>query len=203
MSATEFALVRFRDVLGAETAFTRARDRSTHEAPWMRQVGLVEHHHNGHWVLRGTFAGHYLDVDEALHVSGRGTAEGFAGGAVLGALLGPPGLAAGMVLGAMIGSQIGRPSEVDSEPHAFAAQLQTSVASAGSAIALIGDANDVDEMLGAIGEGEHVVRQKLTPHQADTLQAWLKSTPPASPGPSARGEEAVDRSGQVSTTQAP
>jgi hypothetical protein len=102
MSRIEFALLQFNEVTAAEKAYADARDRSARDSPWIREVGLVEHHPNGHWVLRGTFAGHYLDVDQALHVSERGGAEGFAAGAALGALLGPPGLAAGMVLGAII-----------------------------------------------------------------------------------------------------
>ena len=103
--ALDFALVRFEGEGAATEAFVAACDRSGSDAPWTRQVGFVEHHHNGHLVLRGTFAGHYVDVDEALHVSERGTAEGFAGGAVIGALLGPAGIAVGMVAGATIGSR--------------------------------------------------------------------------------------------------
>lgn len=76
MSAIEFAILRFHDVTAGEKAFVNARSRSVQDAAWIGQVGLVEHHHNGHWVLRGAFAGHYLDVDEALHVSERGGAEG-------------------------------------------------------------------------------------------------------------------------------
>jgi hypothetical protein len=55
-------------------------------------------------VLRGSFAGHYVD-DEALHISERGAGEGGAVGAVIGAFTaGPLGFAVGTVLGATIGS---------------------------------------------------------------------------------------------------
>jgi hypothetical protein len=99
-------------------------------------VGIVEHHHDGHLVLRGTFAGHYVDLDEALHVSQRGAAEGSAIGA-LGALLGPPGFAVGVVTGLVIGSQLGKPSEVDPEPEPLSNQLRAAVPRSGSAVVLI------------------------------------------------------------------
>ena len=154
MSLLEFALLRFDAVTAAEKTFANARDRSAPNASWVHQAGLVEHHHNGHWVLRGTFAGHYLDVDDALHVSERGGVEGFAAGGALGALLGPPGLAAGMVLGAIIGSQAAQPTEHDTEPQLLEEQLQNRLAGSGSAIALIAETADVDDMLAAIGDTE-------------------------------------------------
>lgn len=66
MSRIELALVRFPHVTDAAEVFAAGRDRWGPEPPWIRQSGLVEHHHNGHWILRGTFAGHYLDIDEAF-----------------------------------------------------------------------------------------------------------------------------------------
>ena len=200
MSPIEFALLQFDDVTAAEEAFADARSRSARDAPWIRQVGLVEHHHNGHWVLRGTFAGHYLDVDEALHVSERGSVEGFAAGAALGALLGPPGLAAGMVLGAMIGSQTAQPTEHDHEPRLLSEQLRARLPHSGSAIALITETSDVDDMLSAIGEIHgNITRVSLTAAEIGSLETSLRSTPLASPGPSTQGEEASE----VSTETAP
>ena len=146
-------------------------------------------------MLRGTFAGHYLDVDEALHVSQRGAAEGFAGGAVVGALLGPPGFAAGMVVGAILGSQAGRPSEADAEPQLLVDQLRAVVPRSGSAIVLIAEPRDVDDMLAAIGETDgEVTRQALTADQVAQLQATLSATPAASRGPSTKGEQAIEES---------
>ena len=192
MPQLEFALVRFDAVTAAEKAFADARDRSAPTAPWIRQIGLVEHHHNGHWVLRGTFAGHYIDVDEALHVSERGGAEGFAAGAALGALLGPPGLAAGMVLGAIIGSQTAHASEYDPEPRLLDAQLRNRLPRAGSAIALIAPRTDVDAMLAAIGETDGtILRQSLSASDFGSLEADLRSTPEASRGPSVAGQQAA------------
>ena len=151
----DFALVSFDGVNSAAEAFAAERDRSGAAAPWMSEVGFVEHHENGHLVLRGTFAGHYVDVDEALHVSERGTGEGVTVGAVIGTLLGgPAGLAVGTVLGGTIGSQLGKPSETDAEPEPFAERLRAAVPRSGSAIVLIADATDVDQMIAAIGRDQ-------------------------------------------------
>lgn len=191
----DFALVVFGGVNTATEAFAVARDRSGATARWAREVGFVEHHHDGHLVLRGTFAGHYVDADEALHVSERGAAEGWGVGAVIGALLGPPGFAAGMVLGATIGSEVGRPSEVDSEPQLLSDRLRSVVPLSGSAIVLIADAHDVDELVAAVDESTaQVIRKTLTPDDAAALQASLSASPAASPGPSTKGEEAVEES---------
>jgi hypothetical protein len=171
------------DAAAAEKAFVNARSRSAQDAAWIDQVGLVEHHHNGHWLLRGMSAGHYLDVDEALHVSERGGAEGFATGAALGALLGPPGLAAGRLLGSIIGSQTAHPNEHDPQPRLLGEQLRGRLSSSGSAIALIAQTADADAMLTTIGATEaNVVRRSLTADEVGSLEVSLRSTPLASPG---------------------
>ena len=191
----DFALVSFAGVNSAAEAFAAALERSG-AAPWTSEVGFVEHHKNGHLVLRGTFAGHYVDADEALHVSGRGTEQGVVLGAVLGTLLaGPLGLAVGIAAGGTVGSQLGKPSESDAEPEPLAERLRAAVPLAGSAIVSIADAKDVDEMIAAIGEPSgQVIRTSLTREEAAAVQTSLSSSPPASPGPSQEGEEAVESS---------
>jgi uncharacterized membrane protein len=192
MAADDLAVVQFRHVNAAVEAFAEARDRSGPNAAWAREVGFIEHHSNGHLILRGTFAGHYVDVDEALHVSERGAAEGFVGGALIGVLGGPPGLAVGMALGLLIGSQVGKPGEMDPEPHVLAEQLRADLPS-GSGIVLIAGADDVDEMVAALGDsGGDVLRQTLTADETAALQASLSSAPAASRGPSILGEEAIE-----------
>ena len=188
------ALLSFGGVNSAAETFVAARERSSADASWPHQVGFVEHHHDGHLVLRGTFAGHYLDLDEALHVSGRGAAEGWAIGAVIGALLGPPGFAVASVAGATIGSQLGQPSETDPEPPPFAERLRAAVPRSGSAIVLIADSRDVDELLAAAGERGVGIRRALTTEEAAALGESLSAWPAASPGPSTRGEEAAEAS---------
>lgn len=192
----DFALVSFDGVNSAAWAFAAARDRLRTAAPWASEVGFVEHHENGHLVLRGTFAGHYVDVDEALHVSERGVAEGVGAGAVIGAVLaGPLGFAVGTAMGVAVGSQVGKPSESDAEPEPLADRLRATVPLSGSAIVLIADADDVDEMIAAIGEtSAQVVRRALSPEEAGAVQASLSASPAASLGPSPEGEEAIEES---------
>ena len=52
---------------GAEHAYGEAQ-RQDRTASWLRDVAFVKVHHRGRIVVRGTFAGGYLDVDD---VSGR------------------------------------------------------------------------------------------------------------------------------------
>jgi uncharacterized membrane protein len=190
----DLALVGFDGVNAAVDAFVAARDRSGAAARWTSEVGFVEHHGSGHLVLRGTFAGHYVDVDEALHASERGTAEGVGLGAVIGTILaGPLGLAVGTVAGGTIGSQVGKPSETDPEPEPLADRLRAAVPPSGSAIVLIADAADVDDMLAAFGQTSgQVIRKALSTDEAAAVQAALSASPAASPGPSSAGEEAVE-----------
>jgi uncharacterized membrane protein len=190
----EFALCSFDGTNGAAEAFAEARGRSGAAAPWTSEVGFVEHHDSGKLVLRGTFAGHYVDVDEALHVSGRGTEEGVTVGAVIGTLLaGPLGLAVGTVGGGILGSQLGKPSETDAEPEPLTERLRAAVPRSNSAIVLIAAPDDVDAMIAAIGEtSRQVLRKPLTSEEAAALRASLAASPAASPGPSPEGEEAVE-----------
>jgi uncharacterized membrane protein len=192
----DVALLSFRGVNAAAEAYAAARDRSSHPAPWASEVGFVEHHQNGHLVLRGTFAGHYVDADEALHLSERGTAEGAGLGFVIGTILaGPLGLAVGTVVGGTLGSQLGKSSETDAEPEPLADRLRAAVPREGSAIVLIADASDVDAMIAAIGETNgQVIRKALSPEEVAALQSSLSASPAASPGPSAEGEEAAEES---------
>jgi uncharacterized membrane protein len=191
----DFALVRFHGEGTATEAFVAGRERSGYDARWAQEIGFVEHHHNGHLVLRGTFAGHYIDVDEALHVSERGAGEGFLGGAAVGLLLGPPGIAVGMALGAILGSQVGPRSETDPEPQLLADQLRTAVPRSDSAIVLIGPSADVDAMLAALADSAgEVSRHTYTDEQAAAVEASLGGAPAASAGPSVEGEQAVEAS---------
>jgi uncharacterized membrane protein len=177
----DFALARFEGEGTAVQRYAAAKDRSG-DAKWMHEVGFVEHHHGGHLLLRGTFAGHYLDVDESDHVSQKGAGEGAIAGGLVGALLGPPGIALGIVLGGVIGSRTGAPSDTEAEPEALAEQLRAAVPRSSSALVLIAEPADVEEMLAALGEDSRdVTRQSLTAEQAGRLDASLSTAPPASP----------------------
>ena len=193
----DLAVARFDGEGTAVQRYAAAKERAERsggEASWTQKVGFVERHHNGRLLLRGTFAGHYVDFEEGHHVSGSGAVAGFAGGMVLGALLGPAGMAAGMVAGAAIGSQVGEPDETEPEPEELADRIRAAVPRSWSAIVLIGAPGDVDEMLAALGDGVDVQRRSLTPDEVSALQSSLSATPAASPGHTEEGEASFEES---------
>jgi len=177
-----FGLAQFDGEGTAVQRYAAAKDRSSHVGLWTHKVGFVEHHHNGRLVLRGTFAGHYLDVDESDRVSQKGAGEGAVAAGLVGALLGPPGIAVGLTLGGIIGSQTGSPSDTEAEPEALVDQLRAAMPRSSSAVVLIAAALDVDDMLAALRESARsVVRHPLSADQAAQLEASLGTAPLASP----------------------
>jgi hypothetical protein len=58
----EIAVLTFHGLGRAERAYARVRDEIGPE-PWLLDVAFVECHHHDRIVVRGTFAGRYLDVD--------------------------------------------------------------------------------------------------------------------------------------------
>ncbi len=179
----EFVVAQFDGEGAAVKRYADAKERSSDDARWTREVGFVEHHHNGRLVLRGTFAGHYLDVDESDHVSEKGAGAGAVAGGLAGALLGPAGIALGIAVGGVAGSQLGSPSDTEAEPAALADQLRATIPRSSSAIVLIAAPDDVEAMLAALGEDARVVRNTLSADQAAELEASLRTAPPPSPGP--------------------
>ena len=185
----DVALIRFDGEGTAVRRYAAARDRSSepgrrgHQDPWTRDVGFVERHHNGRLLLRGTFAGHYLDVDEGDRFSEQGAGEGAATGGLVGVLLGPPGIAVGLLLGMVVGAHRVGPQEVEDEPEALAERLREAVPRESSAIVMMAPAAEVDEMLAALGDGANdVIRRTLADSEAAALEASLGSAPPSSPG---------------------
>src|SRR3954449_10695821 len=108
----DLALTIFGHIEGAERAYADVLDRSD-GAPWVHEIAFVEHHRHDRIVVRGTFAGRYVDIDERGDVIGKRTAEGALTGAVAGVLFGPAGIAVGLVGGATAGGL----SEADRAPH--------------------------------------------------------------------------------------
>lgn len=176
----ELALVLFDGENGAVEGFAAARERAGEHARWVREAGFAEHHHNGHLVVRGSFAGHYVDYDEADHVSERGAGEGALAGGLVGILLGPPGIAVGLVLGGIIGSLHGKPSDTEAEPEPLVSRLRSLVPRSRSAIVLIAPGRDVEEMLSALGGGAgDTSRRTLSADEAAALESALSSAPPS------------------------
>ena len=180
----DLAVVRFGGEGAAVEAYAAALDRlSTHVAPdphpqWTRDVGFVERRHNGHLRVRGTFAGHYLDVDESDDISERGGREGAATGGLVGVLLGPPGIAVGLLLGAIVGAQVGGPKEPEEEPEALVARLRDAIPRSSSALVTIAAVPVVDEMLEALGDrATDVLRRTLADDESTALEASLSAAP--------------------------
>jgi len=178
--AREVAMVRFKGAGTAVLRYADAEERGGKTPAWANQVGFVEHHGSGHLSMRGVFAGHYVDVDEADHVSQLGAGEGAVAAGLLGVLGGPPGIAVGLLVGGVFGAEIGSPSDTEPEPRELAALLREAVPRSASAIVLVAETSDVDDMLAALGErAEDVTRRTLTRDDEARLEAALSATPPA------------------------
>jgi uncharacterized membrane protein len=179
----EIALARFEGEGTAVLKYADAKDRSADDARWAQEVGFVEHHHSGRLLMRGTFASHYLDVDESDRISQKGAGEGGAAGGLIGVLGGPVGIAVGIVVGGIIGSQAGTVSDVETEPQELAEQLRAAVPRSSSAIVLIAESRDIDEMRRALGDdAQDLTRRTLSAEQASALEVSLSAAPRVSPG---------------------
>lgn len=188
----DLALICFKGESTAASVFGTVRDRVGSDAPWTSEVAIVEHLGHDRMSVRGTFAGRYVDIEETDHVSEPGAAEGALTGAVVGAIFGPPGLAAGLVLGGITGAEAGKPTEVEPEPELLIDELRQAVPGGHSAIALLADPAHVDDLLSALGESDQifVVRRALSAEQASSLIASVATDPPASRGPTVKGDSA-------------
>jgi uncharacterized membrane protein len=188
----DLALIGFKGESTAASVFGTLRDRVGSATPWTSEVAIVEHLGNDRMSVRGTFGSRYVDVEETDHVSVPGAGEGALTGAVLGAIFGPPGFASGLVVGGSIGAEIGKPTELEPEPELLINELREAVPSGHSAIALLAEPAHVDAMLSALGESHQiaVVRRPLTAEQASALIASIAADPPASHGPTYKGDRA-------------
>jgi uncharacterized membrane protein len=172
------AVLRYAD---ATERFDRSRPPRA-QPQWARDVGFVERRHNGRMRLRGTFVGHYLDVDESDEVSEAGLREGAAAAGLIGVLGGPPGIAVGIVLGGLIGAHLGHPREVEAEPEALAALLREAVPRSSSAIVMVSSAAEIDELLATLGSSvADAVRRTLSNEEVAGLETSLEQAPPTAP----------------------
>ncbi len=178
----DFALVVFHGTESAEEAYSRA-PREIGGVAWAREVAFVEHHRHDRIIVRGTFAGHYVDADDAEAFIGKRTVEGAIGGAAVGAVLGPPGFVVGLVGGGVAGSV----SEERASEHNRSAlfdQVRAEVPEGSSAVILMATADEVDAMIDALdGHGGEVARHHLAPEAVGALQAAVADSPSAAPSP--------------------
>ncbi len=173
----DLAAVQFDGQGTAVTRYAAAKARSG-DASWTRRVGFVERHNNGNLLIRGVFAGHYVDVDEGDHISEIGGGEGALAGGLLGVLAGPPGIAVGLLAGAVIGSRHGPPTDTEPEPEALADELRAVVPPATSAIVAIGSAPEIDGMLASVSDGARsITRRTLSEPEQKALEEALDAAP--------------------------
>ena len=172
----------FEHTEGAERAYSDA-PAQVGGIPWAQEVAFVEHHGRDRIVVRGEFAGRYVDADDEQEFIGRKTVEGALTGAVAGALFGPPGFAAGMVGGGVAGSL----AQERSGPQlrsAFFDEVRSDVPEGSSAVILLAAPEHVDAMVAALqGRGGRLVRRRLTQEDAAALEAAVADSPRAAPPP--------------------
>ena len=178
----DLALEVFEHTHGADHAYADVLD-AVGDTPWIHEIALVEHHHRDRIVVRGSFAGRYVNVEDESDPIGERTVEGALTGAVAGAFFGPAGLAAGLVGGGMVGgaAQAGIPELHD----AFFDEVRADVPQGSSAVMLLAAPDHVDAMTAAFeGHSGRLVRRHLSPEAAQALEAAVAGSPPAAAPPS-------------------
>ena len=169
----------FDHIEGAERAYADARGRAN-DAPWLREIVFVECHRHGRIVVRGTFAGHYLDVDDVGDAIGRDTAVGAVAGAVVGLAFGPPGFAVGLAAGGIAGgvheSSVHRPEE----SGALFDEIRHDIPEGSSGIVALVSADDSRALIAALHErAVRLTHHRLSDAEAAALQAAVVQAPPA------------------------
>jgi len=176
----DFALMVFEHTEGAEQAYSRA-PRSVDGVAWADQVAFVEHHRRNRIIVRGTFAGRYVDADDESEFIGAKTAEGAVAGGAVGLLFGPAGLAVGLVGGGLVGGV----AQERGSPHlrsAFFDEVRREVPEGHSAVIMMASPDHVDAMVSALeGHGGRLVRHHLTVEEAKALTDAVAGDPTAAP----------------------
>jgi uncharacterized membrane protein len=176
----DLAFVVFEHTEGAEEAYSRA-PRSVDGVAWADQIAFVEHHRRNRIIVRGTFAGRYVDADDELEFIGKKTAEGAIAGGAVGLFAGPMGLAVGLVGGGLAGGV----AQERHSPHlrsAFFDEVRREVPEGSSAVFMMASPDRVDAMVKALeGHGGRVVRHHLSAGDARALEEAVAGDPTATP----------------------
>jgi uncharacterized membrane protein len=176
------AVIAFHHIEGADHEYASALERVS-GAQWLRKIALVEVHHRGRIVVRGTIAGHYVDIDDEDDLIGRDTGVGAIIGAVVGLAGGPPGLAVGLVVGGTVGG-LREAHHIPTLRGPAFDEIRKDVPENSSAIVLVADPGEVDAMISAFaGTGGRLTRYRLSPEAYAELEAAVASSPPAAPQP--------------------
>jgi uncharacterized membrane protein len=177
--ARELTVLTFDHIEGAERAYADARGRSN-DAPWLREVVFVECHRHGRIVVRGTFAGHYLDVDDVADAIGHDTAVGAVAGAVVGLAFGPPGFAAGLVAGGIAGGVHESAAHTPEESGALFDEIRRDIPEGSSGIVALVSADDSAALVEALHErAVRLTHHRLSAEEGAALQAAVAQAPRA------------------------
>jgi uncharacterized membrane protein len=177
--ARELTVLTFDHIEGAERAYADARGRAN-AAPWLREVVFVECHRHGRIVVRGTFAGHYLDVDDVADAIGHDTAVGAVAGAVVGLAFGPPGFAAGLVAGGIAGGVHESAVHTPQESGALFDEIRRDIPEGSSGIVALVSADDSAALVEALHQrAVRLTHHRLSDAEAAALQAAVVQAPPA------------------------
>lgn len=169
-------VAKFSHTDGAERAFADARDWDP-AADWIDHTALVEVHRGGRIVVRGSVAGHYVDVSGEGDVIGTGTGRGAVVGAVLGLLLGPSVFAVGLVGGATVGGAVEARHHVEPAGPVFAA-IRAHVPEGSSAVVVVSTTECVAAMAQALeSAAEDFEDHSLSPAAEAELRSALAGTP--------------------------
>lgn len=171
-------VARFSGIDGAERAFADAHDRDP-AADWMADATFVEVHRHGRIVVRGSVAGHYVDLDGEGDVIGPDAGRGAVAGAALGFLLGPSAFAVGLVGGATVGGVVEASHLPKFEGPAFDA-IRERVPKGSSAVVVIATAERVRAMSEALASSaETFDAYRLGPTADAELRSALAAAPPS------------------------
>jgi len=174
----DLAVIVFKHAEGADHAYADVLSERG-DAPWVHEIAFVEHHRHDRVVVRGTFAGRYVDLDEQGDVIGKRTAEGALTGAVAGIFFGPAGLAVGLVAGGTAGG-LSESKHVPRLHDAFIDDVRAEVPEKASALLLLASPEHADAMVAAFdGRGGRLVRHHLSSDAAQALEAAVAGSPPA------------------------
>jgi uncharacterized membrane protein len=177
--ARELAVLTFDHIEGAERAYADARGRAN-DAPWLRELVFVECHRHGRIVVRGTFAGHYLDVDDVGDAIGRDTAVGAVAGAVVGLAFGPPGFAVGLAAGGIAGGVHESSVHTPKESGALFDEIRHDIPEGSSGIVALVGADDSAALIAALhARAVRATHHRLSDAEAAALQAAVVQAPPA------------------------
>jgi uncharacterized membrane protein len=176
----EVAIATFAHADRAERAFGDARERDP-GAAWLSDAAFVEVHRHGRVVVRGTVAGHYVDIDDEADVIGRDTVVGAIVGAAVGLVLGPLGFAVGLVSGGTVGGVV-EASHLPVMDGAMIDAIHDQISEGSSAIVVFADPARVREMADALEKQAHAfTHYRLSGEAEEHLRSAVARAPAVGP----------------------